>query len=368
MKKLRVIMIVTLIMWIGPFFSEGNTVSGKIPVIVMCRPTIDQINNIVVIKNAGLLGTGDISLLCVYHEGELTDYARSREYVKNRMLRWVSFAELKGKVEKGDLFKKNIWTSQFREIFEMSDGIIFTGGMDIPPGIYREENSLLTEASTPFRTMYESSFLFHLIGGDQDSEFKPFLDERPDYPVLGICLGAQTMNVAAGGSLIQDIPSEIYGLKSVEEVLKQGREKIHSSRYLKAMFPGEYKNIAPAFHRIRINSGSILLKKILGDLKGYPMVLSSHHQSVKDPGKGYFKAASSMDGKVVEAIEHRKYKNVLGVQFHPEFRFLYKGLRFFIDKPFKGNYFSLRGFLIRNYPSALFHKNLWHWFAMEVKH
>ena len=46
---------------------------------------------------------------------------------------------------------------------------------------------------------------------------------------------------------------------------------------------------------------------------------SSHHQAVKNIGKGFDVVATSLDGKVVEALQHSKYKNVLGVQFHPEF-------------------------------------------------
>ncbi len=368
MKRSKCLILVILIFCMFPFFDYGNIVSEKVPVVVMCRPTIDQIRNIVVMKSAGLLGEGEISLICVYHENELTNYALSRKYVGDRRLKWVSFAELKGKVARNDLFRKNIWTSQFREIFDVSDGIIFTGGMDIPPGIYGEKNSLLTEATTPYRTMYETSFLFHLIGGNQNMGFKPFLEDKPGYPVLGICLGAQTMNVAAGGSLVQDIPSEVYGLGSVEAVLTQGREKIHSARYIKALFPGESKDIAPAFHGIKIAQKSILLKKIMGGLKGYPMVLSSHHQSVEKPGKDLFVAATSTDGKIIESLEHAKFKNVLGVQFHPEYRYLHKGLKFFTNDPDGKRFFSLKTFLKKNPPSVIFHKNLWKWFASEIQH
>lgn len=368
MNRSIFLILIILMLFGAPFFNDAELIRDKTPVVVMCRPTIDQIDNIVVMKNGGMLGGGKIRLVCVYHERELTDYAPSREYAARYGLGWVSFVELKGKVSRTALFRENSWTSQFREIFELSDGIIFTGGMDIPPGIYGEENRLLTEASTPYRTLYEASFLFHLIGGNQNSDFNPFLDERPGYPLLGICLGAQTMNIAAGGSLVQDIPSDVYGLKSVEQVLKQDREKIHSSRYIKAMFPEDKADIAPALHRIRLTSGSVLLRKILGNSKGLPMVLSSHHQSVKRTGKDLFIAATSVDKKIIEALEHRKYKNVLGVQFHPEYRYLHKGLKFFTLHPVVKRFMSLKYFLAKNPPSIEFHKNLWLWFATEIQH
>ncbi|MEN8223560.1 MAG: gamma-glutamyl-gamma-aminobutyrate hydrolase family protein, partial [Acidobacteriota bacterium] len=189
----------------------------------------------------------------------------------------------------------------------------------------------------------------------------------PEYPVLGICLGSQTMNVAAGGSLVQDIPSEIYGLRSVEQVLKQERDKVHSSRYVKLMYPGSKNEVSPAFHRIKVLDRSVILKSMVGKEGGFPMVLSSHHQSVKKLGKDLFVTATSMDGKIVEAIEHKKYKNVLGVQFHPEYRNLHKGLNFVTNHPKSGKFFSLKNFLKKNPPSTEFHKNLWSWFSVKIK-
>ncbi len=368
MRSPILLIFIILILFLAPFSVEGDTGKDDDPVVVMCRPTIDQIKNIAVMRSAGMFGDKRFNLICVYHEGELTGYDPSRKYVIDSKLKWVSFTELKGSVKVDGLFRENVWTSQFREIFEESDGIIFTGGMDIPPGIYMEKNSLLTEATTPYRTLYETSFLFHLLGGSRNPGFRPFLESDPGYPVLGICLGSQTMNVAAGGSLVQDIPSEIYGKKTFEEVLKQNREEIHSSRYVKALSPRNPGDIAPAFHRIKVSRKSLLLKKILGNSNGFPMVLSSHHQSVKKVGEGLFVAATSMDGNIVEALEHKKFKNVLGVQFHPEFRYLHKGLKFYASRPGESSFFSLKNFLKTNPPSREFHKNLWSWFAAEIKH
>ncbi|MEN8223443.1 MAG: gamma-glutamyl-gamma-aminobutyrate hydrolase family protein, partial [Acidobacteriota bacterium] len=238
MKTTNLLIIALLMIFAFPLQAGGETAQAENPAVVMCRPTTDQIKNIAVMRSAGLFGDIKFDLICVYHENELTGYDSSRKYVSGSGLKWVSFAELKGRVEVDGLFRENVWTSQFREIFEASDGIIFTGGMDIPPGIYLEKNSLLTEATTPYRTLYETSFLFHLIGGSRNSGFRPFLEDDPEYPVLGICLGSQTMNVAAGGSLVQDIPSELYGLRTVEQVLRLEQDKIHSSRYVKLMYPG----------------------------------------------------------------------------------------------------------------------------------
>ncbi len=369
MKIINKFTFLFLIMIISVNGYSGTVKNSKLSdyKLAMCRPTVTQIKNIAAMRGAGIIDINKMKLLCVYHHDELTDYTDAFAYVKEKKLNWIEFVEIFGIVGKSDLFKKNIWSSQFYTIFSESDGIIFTGGMDIPPSIYGEKNILLTTATTPVRTMYEVSFLFHIIGGSQNKKFEPFLEKRKNYPVLGICLGAQIMNVAAGGTLIQDIPSEVYKVRSVEEVLKQDGDNIHSSIYLKLMFPEHKKIISPAFHRVKVLHSSKLLKNINDGVNEFPHVLSSHHQAVKKMGKDLFTAARSIDGKIVEAIEHKRFKNVLGVQFHPEFYLLYGGIQFFTTDPEKGPYFTLKNFLIKNHPALKFHKNLWKWFADAVK-
>ncbi len=367
MRKKIFILIVFMVclLLISPangFGAKDHTVT-----VAMCRPSKGQIKNIVVLKNREIIDIKNLKLLCVYHEDELTDYRDAVFYVKKNNLFWVDFIKIKGRVKLNGIFKKNIWTSQFKAVFDNSDGIIFTGGMDIPPALYGEENSLLTVATTPIRTYYETSFLFHLIGGEKNRSFVPFLEEKNRYPVLGICLGAQTMNVSAGGTLIQDIPSEIYGYKSVEQVLKSNGDSIHSSLYMKLMNPENNKNIAPAFHKIEYTKESVLLRLFFKKNSELPTVLSSHHQSVKKPGYNLIVAARSLDGKVVEALEHRKYKNVLGVQFHPEFNLLYDGIKLFTNDPSKHEYYVLKDFVKKNMSMAYFHKKLWGWFASSLK-
>ncbi|MCU0288343.1 MAG: gamma-glutamyl-gamma-aminobutyrate hydrolase family protein, partial [Acidobacteria bacterium] len=283
--------------------------SGDGIVIAMCQPTISQIQNIEQLYEKDIITLDKLKLIGIYHENESTDYKPAEEYVKKNHLTWVSFETIKGKVELADLFKKNQWTEQFRSIFARTNGIIFTGGWDIPPAIFGEEDDLLTEAVTPVRSLYEISFLFHLVGGDQDPGFAAFLETRPDYVLLGICLGAQSLNVAAGGSLYQDIPSQVYKQETVQQVLKAGQDQIHSSRYIKALYPDE-KDLPPTFHRVKFIKDGICVRGLKMKKNDTPFVLTSHHQALKKLGKDIIVAATSMDGKIVEAVEHRKYKHV----------------------------------------------------------
>ncbi len=70
-----------------------------------------------------------------------------------------------------------------------------------------------------------------------------------------------------------------------------------------------------------------------------------------------------MDGKIVEVVEHRKYKHVLGVQFHPEYYPLYQKGLYLKEEPGDELNFNPREFLLAHEPSMTFHKAIWQWFS-----
>jgi len=118
-------------------------------------------------------------------------------------------------------------------------------------------------------------------------------------PVLAICYGVQSLNVFLGGSLIQDIPSEI------------GSTICHSPDEDESPSGVEYPD---PIHGAQFDAGRLL------ELSGGPRadVNSSHHQSVQEPGHGLRITARAPDG-VVEAVEWNGDSNwVVGVQWHPE--------------------------------------------------
>ena len=175
----RLSFILVLVFFTIPFYLQGEPAGEKI--IAMCRPSVAQIKNIEHLYEKNLITLDRIKLICVYHADEKSDYALptgyepsleyydlSYEYVKENKLTWVEFRKITGKVDTRDLFKENTWTPQLKEIFDRADGIIFTGGADIPPAIYGAETNLFTGPSTPMRNMYEISFLFHLIGNSKE--------------------------------------------------------------------------------------------------------------------------------------------------------------------------------------------------------
>ena len=157
------------------------------------------------------------------------------------------------------------------------DGLLLTGGPDIDPVHYDEERHETTDINAA-RDKLELSLYKWAI--------------EKDLPVFGICRGIQIMNVAIGGSLYQDIPSQ-FTYRLTHKVLV---------------------NKDDSWHDIKIQSGS-LLNQITGDTTA--QVNSRHHQSLKVIGEGFTVTAQSNDG-IIEAIEDRSKRFMLGVQYHPE--------------------------------------------------
>lgn len=157
------------------------------------------------------------------------------------------------------------------------DGLLLAGGDDCDPALYGEERHSSVEPMDPRR---------------QDNEVALARAAREQgIPTLGICLGMQMMNVAAGGSLVQDIDSEMQ------------TEIRHAS-------PPENR----ARHDVTVEQGtqlaSILHQRELN-------VNSSHHQAIRNIGRGFRVTAHAPDG-IVEGLEDPGRPFYLGVQWHPE--------------------------------------------------
>jgi len=372
MKKKNLTWIFLLLIGLGlTAASWGEDFPPEAPIIVMTHPTLFQVQNIVELYEKNIMPLKSLVLLGIYHEDEFANgeeakaYQEAFTYVQQNRLTWVQFRKITGRVDAKDLFQENLWTAQFKEIFNAASGILFTGGMDIPPALYNQGISLLSEPTTPARSFYEISFLFHLLGGSKNPAFTPFLAGRRDFPLLAICLGAQSLNVAAGGSLIQDIPSEVYGQKTVEEVLAAAPDRIHSGVYLAKLFPND-SELMMTFHRIRLGEDSVFVRKMGFSSGDRPFVATAHHQAIAELGANLHVTATSLDGKIVEAVEHRLFANVLGIQFHPERHTLYRKGFFQREKTGAPLNFNPLDFLQTHPPALAFHQAIWKWFAEAV--
>ncbi len=176
------------------------------------------------------------------------------------------------------------------EVVRRVAGIMLLGGADIDPSRYGEAPHPTFQASESHRDDYETELIALAI-------------ER-DLPLLAICRGIQILNVALGGSLIQDIPSQTSPAVRVEHAAAPGEPR-HSKAVIK--------------HEVSVTSGT-RLHAILGlqlDARGMCGVNSRHHQAVKALGRDLVVTGVAPDG-IIEAIERPASSFCVGVQWHPE--------------------------------------------------
>ncbi|MEB3222104.1 MAG: gamma-glutamyl-gamma-aminobutyrate hydrolase family protein [Candidatus Sericytochromatia bacterium] len=158
------------------------------------------------------------------------------------------------------------------------DGILFSGGVDINPKEYNESHHPLLGDLDMERDSFELALFRHVW-------------HQTSLPVLGVCRGLQLINVALGGTLWQDLPS-------------QRPSHVHHSQR-----DHRYKAVHPMKVDPDSKLGAILPKVIA--------VNSLHHQGVKDLGEGLKACAWSPDG-LVEGIEALDHPARMAVQWHPE--------------------------------------------------
>jgi len=168
------------------------------------------------------------------------------------------------------------------EVLRDLDGLILSGGVDIDPAHFGE--TVVPDASVE-------------IDAQRDAAELPLARAAlgADLPVLGICRGIQTLAVAAGGSLHQDL--ELLGHdRAVHQQRDAGKDETALS------------------HVVRVSAGT-RLAAALG--AGEQHVNSFHHQAVRDVPPGFVVTARSADG-IVEGFEDHRRTFTLGVQWHPE--------------------------------------------------
>ena len=328
--------------------------------LVVFNPETFNIRALAALRKNGILAIPNLTVIGVYHVKQTDDFAAARKYVAENNLDWIKFHVVSAEIGPDDLYRKNACTPEFEKIVRKADGVIFFGGPDIVPSVYGRKTNLLTGIEDPYRHYLELSAVFHFLGGSQDPAFKPLLDARPGFPILGICLGFQTLNVGAGGTLIQDIWAELYKKPYVEDVIALGPEQWHNNPYRK-LYPLD-KLMGYNFHTIELGAASKFVKVMGFKVTDHPRVLSSHHQAADTLGKDLMIVALSRDHNVPEAIEHKRFANVLGVQFHPEHPMLWDTEPKFRQKP-GDPLTSYNAILAGTPPSLEFNKAVWKWFG-----
>ncbi|HEY2995020.1 MAG TPA: gamma-glutamyl-gamma-aminobutyrate hydrolase family protein [Methylomirabilota bacterium] len=165
-------------------------------------------------------------------------------------------------------------------LWERLDGLVLTGGGDIDPARFGQARHPKTDDVAPARDELELGLT------------RRALDE--DVPLFAICRGIQVLNVALGGTLVQDLPSE-----RPSSIAHSQREPRHEST-----------------HAVKVMGEGTRLGRVLGSLE--VSVNSMHHQAIDRLGFGLREVAWSPDG-VIEGVELPGDDHfVLGVQWHPE--------------------------------------------------
>lgn len=163
------------------------------------------------------------------------------------------------------------------DIIEALDGLVLAGGKDCDPTVYGEDPHPTIDPMDQRR---------------QNNDLTLAREARDrGIPTLGICLGLQVMNVAAGGSLVQDIDSAVQT---------------------------EIQHASDPSNRVRhdiVVEGGTNLASLIG--AGEFNVNSSHHQAIKNVAEGFRVTAYAPDG-IVEGLEDPKHPFYVGVQWHPE--------------------------------------------------
>lgn len=165
------------------------------------------------------------------------------------------------------------------QITTIVDGLLLSGGADICPIEYGEDPCEQLGGVLPERDSMELQLVRQMLNLDK--------------PILGICRGQQILNIALGGTLYQDITSQIKTplLQHVQKAKKD-----HQS------------------HAVHIEKGS----KLAGIASAEKIMVNSlHHQALKDIPFPLRVSGKSADG-IVEAIESTEHRFALGVQWHPE--------------------------------------------------
>lgn len=348
------------------FFDQAEAGSEEVRLVAF-YPIVPLLETLAALRQYGFLSLDNLVVVGVYHEGETgdgTDYQSAKRYVEANKLTWIKFHRVTGELNPGNLFRRNPCSAEFEAVVKKSDGVIFFGGADIPPLLYGQKTSLLSSIETPRRHYLELSFIFHLLGGSQDPGFVPLLRPGSLFPVLGMCLGCQSLNVGRGGTLIQDVWSDVYGKRTFEEAVDIPRANWHRNPFY-SLFPGE-RYIEFVLHPLTLKADGLFCAELGMDEKETPQVLSGHHQALGKLGRGMKVAATSLDGRIIEAIQAVNYPGVLGVQFHPEYRMLWdEKIKSRLTPEDKG-LVSFQTRLAGDPASVAFHHKLWAWFCREI--
>jgi putative glutamine amidotransferase len=210
-------------------------------------------------------------------------YTKTLHYLEQSVAHWVLakdvLAVMIPAIESEGLIKRsNMSLSSYAEHL---DGLVLQGGADVAPESYGETPMTPEWGGDRIRDRYEIDLFNAFVAAGK--------------PVLGICRGCQLINVALGGTLFQDIPTQVTHAISHRDADLYER----------------------ALHDVNLVQGTKLSQMYPGTKQA--KINSIHHQAVKDLGRDLVVEALGVPDGIVEAIRWRGPSYVFGMQWHPEF-------------------------------------------------
>jgi len=226
----------------------------------------------------------------IHHpEGKALDlggvFTKTLHYLEQSVAHWIMSSnvlvvmipviESEGVVKRSDM--------RLHHYADALDGLVLQGGADIAPETYGETALHADWQGDRVRDRYEIEL------------FEAFVEKKK--PVLGICRGCQLINVAFGGTLYQDIGTQVANSLVHRDAAKY-EDNFHSVEFV-------------------VGSG---MARVYDGIAG-AKINTIHHQAVKDVGRDLVVEARSVPDGIVEAVRWSGPSYVIGVQWHPEFLF-----------------------------------------------
>jgi putative glutamine amidotransferase len=210
-------------------------------------------------------------------------YTKTLHYLEQSVAHWVLakdvLAVMIPAIESDGLIQRS--EMSLGAYAEHLDGLVLQGGADIAPESYGETPLDPEWAGDRVRDRYEIELFNAFVAAGK--------------PVIGICRGCQLINVALGGTLFQDIPTQVTQAISHRDADLYER----------------------ALHDVNLIQGTRLAQMYPGISQA--KINSIHHQAVKDLGRDLVVEAFGVPDGIVEAIRWRGPSYVFGMQWHPEF-------------------------------------------------
>lgn len=214
---------------------------------------------------------------------ELGFRGKTLQYLEQSLAHWViaegALAFMLPTLESGGALRRA--AVSVGDYVRAIDGLLLQGGADVSPQSYGEEALRPEWRGDRIRDLYELDLIWECIIQGK--------------PVLGICRGCQLLNVAFGGSLWQDVESQVEGAQPHVDHAAYDRH-VHALDFL----PGS------------------LLARLYPHTES-PHVTSIHHQAIKRIGNGLHVEAMAVGDAIIEAVRWDGNSFVYGVQWHPEF-------------------------------------------------